>query len=237
MSNPNTSHNTTSDLRAFQTLQGTPLPPDIAADHPSATAGPASLATATPLASAVGALDLSSLRLGQDFGVSIGVKKVITTIPVGKPNPRSFYRVHPDEDYGLTTNLLELGRQQESYLVAPPLWGELASELRPVRLLTAITRNGDLFLWPLKLPGPDGRSNSWNESAMAAAKQAETAWCRMQANMELGAYNLTVAPPNSPLPEPAWPDLSFQEIMDIAFRGRYITSLDHPVVLQLRGLA
>jgi hypothetical protein len=38
-----------------------------------------------------------------------------------------------------------------------------------------------------------------------------------------------------PLPDPNWPDLTFQEIFDIAIRDRKIDSLDHPVVRQLRG--
>jgi hypothetical protein len=37
--------------------------------------------------------------------------------------------------------------------------------------------------------------------------------------------------------EPVWPDLSFQELVRIAYRDRMITSLDHAVVKRLRGLA
>jgi hypothetical protein len=33
-----------------------------------------------------------------------------------------------------------------------------------------------------------------------------------------------------------WPDIPFQEIVDTAFKGRFITDLDHPVVNRLRGL-
>jgi hypothetical protein len=38
-----------------------------------------------------------------------------------------------------------------------------------------------------------------------------------------------------PIPEPEWPDLSFQELFTIAFRDRVIRDLGHPVVKQLRG--
>jgi hypothetical protein len=37
------------------------------------------------------------------------------------------------------------------------------------------------------------------------------------------------------LPEPEWPETSFEELMQIAFRGRIINSLDHPVIRQLLG--
>ncbi len=233
MTNLNTNPGSTVDPRAFQALQGTPLPAGLAADNLLANSPAAPQPPVPP-----GAFDVRALRLGQDFGATLGVTRVITTIPVRKPDKKTFVRVHPGEDYRLTTYLLETGGlQREIYLVDPSLWEALAAELRPVNLCTAITRPGDLFVWPLNLPSPDGRPNAWNDSALAAAKQAETAWCRMHANMHLGAYDLMVAPPNSPLPEPVWPDLSFQAILDIAFRGRFITTPDHPVVLQLRGLA
>jgi hypothetical protein len=37
------------------------------------------------------------------------------------------------------------------------------------------------------------------------------------------------------LPPPTWPELSFGELLKIAFKSRYIDTLDHPVLLKLRG--
>jgi len=53
--------------------------------------------------------------------------------------------------------------------------------------------------------------------------------------MGLGAYELTAA--DGITVEPEWPQLSFQELIRIAFRDRLITSIDHPVVKRLHGLA
>jgi len=39
------------------------------------------------------------------------------------------------------------------------------------------------------------------------------------------------------IPESEWPPKSMEEIMGIAFRGRFIDSLDHPAVRKLRGRA
>lgn len=233
MTNPNTNLGTTVETRAFQALPGHPLPAEIAADNPLANANtpgaPSSLAPP-------GTLDISALRLGQDFGATLGVKKIFTSIPVRRPDKQTFVRVRPGEGWRLTTPLLEYGvPTSDSYLIAPQLWSDLSAEIRPVSLCTAITRQGTLFLWPLKLPGPDGRSNDWNDSAMAAAQHCQEAWCRVTSNRELGAYEIQQA--LAPLPEPEWPDLSFQQILDIAFRGRFIDNPDHPVIRQLRGLA
>ena len=41
---------------------------------------------------------------------------------------------------------------------------ELAGEIRPIALFTTINRQGILTLWPVKLPGTDGRIDSWNAS-------------------------------------------------------------------------
>jgi len=51
--------------------------------------------------------------------------------------------------------------------------------------------------------------------------------------MALGAYDLNEATSN--LPDPEWPDLSFQDILQIAFRNHIVDHADHPVVQRLRG--
>jgi hypothetical protein len=58
-------------------------------------------------------------------------------------------------------------------------------------------------------------------------------WERISANMNLGAYDIFEAAGN--LSEPEWPDLSLQQIIQIAFKGRYIDRLDNPVILRLNG--
>ena len=51
--------------------------------------------------------------------------------------------------------------------------------------------------------------------------------------MSLGAYEIYEATGN--LPEPEWPDLEFDKILEIAFRDRFVTAPDHPVVKRLQG--
>jgi len=52
--------------------------------------------------------------------------------------------------------------------------------------------------------------------------------------MNLGAYEMYVAE-NEKIPDPTWPELSFDEIIRIAFRDRLIDSPEHPVIKRLRG--
>ncbi len=181
------------------------------------------------------AFSVESLRLSQDFAATIGVKKLLTTVPVRKPNRQEFIRVHSEDSYRLATAVLEMKEDRETYIVAPDLWPELPTEITPKLLATTINRQGVVFLWPIRLPGADGRIDHWNESAMEAAQRAHEAWVRVAANMSLGAYELFQA--TAELEEPKWPHVSFQELLDSAFRGRRIESLDHPVIRRLQGLA
>jgi hypothetical protein len=102
-------------------------------------------------------------------------------------------------------------------------------------LFTTINRQGVVSLWPVKLPGPDGKQLEWHRSAAEAAELAMKRWIRVKANMSLGAYEITEAA--SIMAEPDWPAVSFQELLRIAFRGRLVDRLDHPVIKRLRGLA
>jgi hypothetical protein len=173
--------------------------------------------------------------MDQDFESKVGVKKLLTTVPVRKPSKEVFVRTHPDPAYRLTTGVIELKEDREIYLVDPGLWPDLAAEatFSPRMLITSVTRQGVLFLWPVRLPGPDGRIDDWNRSALEAAEVAKESWVRVQANMSLGAYDIVVA--KGTTAEPAFPAMTMAEILKIAFRDRYIADVEHPVLRRLRG--
>ena len=103
----------------------------------------------------------------------------------------------------------------------------------PKVLFTAMNRQGVVFLWPVRLPGEDGRSYAWHRSALDAANLAMSGWVRIVANMNLGAYEVFEA--TGELPEPEWPEKDFQSLVDIAFKDHYIRELDHPALRRLRG--
>jgi hypothetical protein len=177
--------------------------------------------------------DLEELRPSQDFTVSTGVKKLITTVPTRKPHRQEFIRVHPDPTWRLETVALELKEEREVYLVDRALWAELPGDLSPRVLVTAISWQGVVFIWPLRLPGADGRQDVWSRSALEAAQHAMGQWVKVAANMALGAYEVYTA--QGPLPEPEWSPVTFQELLQIAFKDRFIRDIDHPVLRKLRG--
>jgi hypothetical protein len=173
---------------------------------------------------------LSQLRISQDFASKQGAKKLITTIRLGKPNKGEFVRVNSETERMLVWTLVD---EQETYVVTKDIGDSIPGDVVPKELVLTITRQGNLLLWPLRIPGDDGRINNWHASAREAADRAVHVWVRVQSNMALGAYDVYEAV--GALPDPEWPNLSMDEIVRIAVKGRVIDSLDHPVLRKLRG--
>jgi hypothetical protein len=173
-----------------------------------------------------------NLRIDAEYLQQGLAKKLLTTIPVRKPNKQDFIRVHPGREYRLNVALISLQEERETYLVTPKFFAYLEESLRSVHTIyLAINRQKVLFLWPAKLP--DSRQNVWHSSALDAAERAMKEWVRVAPNMSLGAYEVSVAEHQTLDPE--WPELSFTEILRIAFKGRMVSDPDHPVMQRLRG--
>jgi hypothetical protein len=181
--------------------------------------------------------DLDQLRLSQDFDKQAGVTKLLTMVPCRKPNKQHFIRVRPGEEWRIDTMMLELKDERELYLVGPTMREELITECSASTLLLAVDRQGNIFLWPIRLPDPGGRDNTYWQSARLAAQYAETSWVRVQANPVTKAYEVHMAQNTAAFPAPEWPDLSFQEILRLAFKQSRIDSTEHPIYKRLRGLS
>jgi len=160
--------------------------------------------------------DLASLRLNPSFTETAGVKKLRTTVPARKPSAQDFVRVCADPAYRENFAFIELKDDREDFLIHPCVVPQLVGEVVFKTIYTAINRQGTVFLWPVRLPSPDDKQNAWWQSAREAAERAMTTWLRVKANMNLGAYEMTV--PEKEIPDPEWPKESFQELIQIAYR-------------------
>src|SRR5262245_55457669 len=74
------------------------------------------------------AFDPANLRLSQSFTETVGVKKLLTTVPVRKPGPQDFVRVHPSRDYREDFRIIERKDEREEYIVTAALVPELSGE-------------------------------------------------------------------------------------------------------------
>ena len=178
--------------------------------------------------------DIEELRLDPSYLQDPMAKQVITEIPVRRPPKQAFFRVHPT--YHMTAGVLELEEDRETYILTPRVIAAMATkEHSVVTLRFYVTRQGAYGIWPLKLPNPEGRKIEWHTSALSAAACSVHEWIRLTPNQSLGKYVIVQA--TEKLSEPEWPELSFQQIVDIGFRGKVINSLDHIVLKKLSGRA
>lgn len=177
--------------------------------------------------------DLESMRLSQDFASMAKTKKLLIHVPVRKPPKHQFFRVHPGEEYSFTAAVVEMDGD-DTYLISPQLVPAIPELARPVRLHLYVTRQGAVGLWPVKLPGDDGKSNPWHQSAAEASQIAMDEWIRLVPNMAMGAYDV-ISAENIPT-EPAWPDKTMGELIAKAFQGRVVDTEDHPLLKELQGM-
>ncbi len=191
-----------------------------------------------PIADSIGAdpfSNLDALRIDQQFGADLGLRREAPTVRRGKPSRNEWVRRHPSPEWTITTAILhfEEDGRPDSYLVAPALRDELAADLRLVELCATITTVGSPLIWEVPVPPPSMRENSWHESRRRAAELARTRWVRVASNMSTKSYEIFTTSADIPMPQ--WPVASFEELLRLAYAAHYIDSLEHHVVRNLRG--
>jgi hypothetical protein len=181
--------------------------------------------------------DLDAIRESQDFGAHLGVRRTLKCI-VQKPKNEWWIQVHPDDEFSIISRVVDLKDEREMYWVARDLWDDLAGEPTFQRkafftyTCKHTYRRGDCFLWPVKPPDESGKVDSWNESAMDYARQRGI-WQRISSNTDMGCYDQYLT--SAPWEVPTWPEVTFDQLVRAAFKGRVIETLDHPVIRNLRG--
>ena len=177
--------------------------------------------------------DLSQWRTDPDYMKAAGTKKHITRIPNKKPDKQQFIRVHPEPEYHFPACIIEYDETREKYIVLPEVAQELAGEVKSVVLYPYITRSEDVFLWPIKSLVDLYMANPWVETAHQCALIAIKKWIRIVSNQATRSYE--IIEPENTIPDPEWPNLSMEEILNIAFRDKIVTDLDHEIIKKLRG--
>lgn len=177
--------------------------------------------------------DAKALRLPPEFTKNAGIRKVISTIPVRKPHSQEWIRVHPGEGFSEEYGVIILKDDNEVYLLHPNLVGDYENEMTKVRIFVCMSMNKNLFLWPAKVPGSGNRNaDSWNNSAIEAAEAAMKRKVRIQSNRALSAYEYCFSDNPTPENDPVWPDLTYSEMLRIAFAkpGRFVSDHNHEVL-------
>jgi len=174
-----------------------------------------------------------SLRLPASELEGIATKLVRTKITVDKPPKDQFFMVKEGPDYWFPFGLLQAERTSTYYLVAPGeartwMLEEGIKSFFDCILCLAVTRHGEPRVWPLKQT-----DNPWHATAREIAELAKKEWVKLISDQTAGYY--LAGTPSNQLKEPTWPEESFGEILEKAFAGRIIDSLNHEVIKELRG--
>jgi hypothetical protein len=177
--------------------------------------------------------DPAAFAKAQDYSEDLGETKVLQVVRVKKPNRQDYVRTHPEESFAADFPILLFEEDREHYVVKPDLVPALGVDVRQTKLVTYINTDGDIALWPIKQPDELGRWHSWPRSAWKAALEARERWVRVLPNLKTGAYEIRL--PRGQIPDPQWPNYSFNEILQLAFQDSYVDSLQHFVAKRLIG--
>ncbi len=139
--------------------------------------------------------------------------------PRREASQEEFFRVRPGEqwkrEFGILAVPDENGVGDVLYLVSGELAQEYEEELKFVTLRLYVYKSEHAGLWPLRKP--NGPSDEWARTAIAAARIAEAEWTRLIPGH--GGYE--AARPVNPISlEPKSPKKSFSELIKIGFEDR-----------------
>jgi hypothetical protein len=180
-----------------------------------------------------GSLDLGKYRIAPNSGETLGSKKLVTHVSVGKPGKGRFFRSSKADPNSIGVYLYEDKEENTFHLVSPEVADVLGNLIRGMTLHLAIDRANNPFLIPVPLPDENGQRNSWPQSLLGAIEHAREKWVRIESDKSAGVYQIHEA--QGSLEEPKWPDLSLDELVTIAFAGRVINDLEHPKVQSALG--
>jgi hypothetical protein len=178
-------------------------------------------------------LDLGKYRITPSYGETLGSKKLVTHVSVGKPGKGRFFRSSKADPNSIDVYLYEDKAENTFHLVSPEVADVLGNLVRGMTLHLAIDRANNPFLIPVPLPDDNGQRNSWPQSLLGAIEHARERWVRIESDKSAGVYQVHEA--QGSLEEPKWPDLSLDELVNIAFTGRVINDLEHPKVQAALG--
>jgi len=173
--------------------------------------------------------DLDDLALSQDFDLLLQADRVLTEVLIRKPAKYLWVRTHDSWSQTVITMKLD-----DLWILAPAIVSVVPPTLLGKTMLVPyITRQSDVFVWPLRVPKV-GQEDAWARTALTIAHLARTTWVQVSSNQRTGTYEHVRTP--LPLEDPDWGKYTWEQIRELAIRPRLIDALDHPVLDQvLRG--
>jgi hypothetical protein len=182
-------------------------------------------------------LDVSRLvrrRTERPFAPDDSARRLVSRIPLRRPDKHDWVMIHPSEEYCITLDTLDTGKEKSDFVL---LTEEVADHLQQNPkckqriLVLAITSTKELFLWPVRLAKDDGRPDEWAKSELDCLAVASKQWVNILSNVKTGGYDAYGS--GIHIPDPVWPAKTMDEILNTVFADRVVRDLDHPEIKKL----
>lgn len=177
---------------------------------------------------------LEMLSRSINFEEQQGAKKYQHIVPFRKPSNDIYIRVNPDLKWRSPASLHKEAETGDFYFISAEVIPLFNGSVAPYTIYSAITRQGDFLLWPIRIEESLTRQNNWISSGHKIAKQAEDKWLKISSNHKTQSYEAYVA--QGEIPEPIWPEEGFEQMLDRAFKDRMVMDTDHPLIRKINGV-
>jgi hypothetical protein len=146
------------------------------------------------------------------------------------------FRTHPRNHakFGVYVHRVVTGGLRH-YLVHRRLWGELRGcdiDFGPHLLVHCCGTGGENFLWSVPLPRPGVEPDPELRTQLAAVEKGKIDWVTPRFDFESMAFRTSVSRGQRVI-QAEWAPVTFEELIEAAFQGRVIDSLDHPALYNL----
>jgi hypothetical protein len=167
-----------------------------------------------------------------DDAEAVGEEMLLTACPARQPRDSDLFRVRPDDGaatWRMKTLIVEYRGEDPAvprgfYLIHPRLARVFSGLGKPHLLLTCVTTFGSMFIWPIRLT--EGFGDSWCKSKLRIAAMAESQWVRVPGSQGNGYIAVVSRKDHG---EPKWQGANLDELLAIAFDGRVVEDLNHPL--------
>jgi len=187
-------------------------------------------------------LQLSADDLSADAIMSVtdptvsDVPTILQAISKRSPSNTTYFRTHMDDNLWLKVVAVfdEESTDRDFYVIPPKLIEVIPPELRrTVTLVPYTTLEKRIGVWPVKHAQDPTKKTVWETTALETCRKAQTRWVRKK-----NAGSHWDAAFGAMADEPWWPEgFGRDMIFDLALKANIVTSISHPIVQRVRGLA
>lgn|GEM_PF-4737912 len=176
----------------------------------------------------------SAQPVSQEFHKNFPTLVLDIPIEIRAPRAQEFFQSHPDDSYQKTLRLLKWERFNEYYFVNKSLHVKLHIDIHEYLLVTCVNRSDTVFLWPVRLTDKNGGKDPWALKYMQVLLASQGQWVRKTNNKNDNGDTIHIAKYND---KPRWPDITFEELLELAIQDFIINDINHPAAKDLLGKA